>query len=170
MTMMMATLGLDNIAVAFALGPLQLGKRRTALLGVSFGVAEAGMTLLGSALGPEWLPTPAITGLARAGGLATLAVAALGLVWIGRRRGESIASPWALTALALLLGIDNLIAGCAADAAAFAPVSVVAMGALVGVFAAVACAAAATLFRPVPRWGAVASALMLTGLAVAGIA
>jgi hypothetical protein len=170
MTMMMATLGLDNITVAFALGPLQLGKRRTALLGLSFGVAEAGMTLLGSALGPGWLPTSAITGLARVGGLATLAVAVLGLVWIGRRRGEFIAGPWALTGLALLLGVDNLIAGCAADAAAFSPVSVVAMGALAGVFAAVACAVGATLFRPMPRWGVVASALMLTGLAVAGIA
>jgi hypothetical protein len=170
MTMMMATLGLDNIAVAFALGPLQLGKRRTALLGVSFGVAEAGMTLLGSALGPEWLPTAATADLARAGGLATLAVAMLGLVWIGRRRGEFVANPWALTGLALLLGIDNLIAGCAADAAAFSPVSIVAMGALLGVLAAGACAVGATLFRPVPRWGAVASALLLTGLAVAGIA
>src|ERR1700710_3199620 len=49
--MIMSTLGLDNIAVAFALGPLQLGSRRTLQLGLAFGLAEAGMMLLGSTLG-----------------------------------------------------------------------------------------------------------------------
>jgi hypothetical protein len=170
MTMIMATLGLDNIAVAFALGPLQLGKRRTALLGLWFGVAEAGMALLGSALGQGWLPTAMTTDVTRAGVLATLGVAVLGLAWIRRRPAGFVGNPWTLTGLALLLGIDNLIAGSAADATVFSPAPIMALGALIGVLAAAACAAGGALFRPAPRWGVLASALMLTGLAVARIA
>jgi putative Mn2+ efflux pump MntP len=168
--MMMATLGLDNIAVAFALGPLQLGRRRTALLAVSFGLTDAGMTLLGLALGPAWLPTPAMAEVTRAGALVTLAMAGLGLGWIRCRPAAFVGNPWMLAGLALLLGIDNLIAGSAADAAAVSLASIVAMGALTGGLAAAACAAGAALFRPVPRWSTAASAVMLAGLAVAGIA
>jgi hypothetical protein len=45
-----------------------------------------------------------------------------------------------------------------------------AMAALTGMFAAAACAVGGALLWPAPRWRAVASALMLAGLAVAGIA
>jgi hypothetical protein len=169
--MIMGTLGFDNIAIAFALGPLQLGRRSTLLLGLWFGFAEAGMTLLGSAFGHAWLPTMMMTTDAtRAGVLATLAVAVLALAWIGRRPEQFVANPSALAVLALLLGLDNLIAGSMADALVSSPGSIVAAGALVGTLAAAACAAGGALFRPVPRWGALTSAVMLTGLAVAGIA
>lgn len=167
--MMMATLGLDNLAVAFALGPLQLGGRRMLALGVCFGAAEAGMTLLGSALGSAWLPGAMTAEATRAGALATLAAAVLGLAWVERRPATLAGNPSALLALALLLGIDNLIAG-AADAAALSVASIAAAGALVGVLAVVSCAAGAALLGPMPRWGATASALMLTALAIAGIA
>src|ERR1044072_5270027 len=48
MTQLGFVLGLDNAAVALALGPLGLGARRTALLALLFGVAEALMPLAGS--------------------------------------------------------------------------------------------------------------------------
>jgi putative Mn2+ efflux pump MntP len=168
--MIMGTLGLDNIAVAFALGPLQLGRRGALLLGLWFGFAEAGMALLGSALGQSWLPTMMTIAATHAGVLATLGVAVLGLAWIGRRPAQFVANPSALAGLALLLGLDNLIAGSTADALVLSPAPIVAAGALVGALAAAACVAGGALFRPAPRWGAVASALMLTGLALAGIA
>jgi hypothetical protein len=83
--MIMSTLGLDNIAVAFALGPLQLGTRRTLQLGLAFGLAEAGMTLLGSMLGQTWLAAAMTTEMVRAGVLAALGLAVLGLVWVKTR-------------------------------------------------------------------------------------
>ena len=113
--MIMSTLGLDNIAVAFALGPLQLGPRRTLQLGLAFGIAEAGMTLLGSALGQAWLPAAMTTEMARAGVLATLGVAVLGLVWVKTRPADFVANAWTLAGLALLLGVDNLVAGTAPE-------------------------------------------------------
>jgi hypothetical protein len=168
--MTMGMLGLDNIAVAFALGPLQLGPRRTLQLGLAFGCAEAGMTLLGSALGDAWLPAFATTEATRASVLATLAVAVLALAWIKHRPADFLARPSALIALALLLGIDNLIAGSALDATALSYASIAAAGALLGALAAAASAAGGAAFRSAPRWSATASALMLTGLAVIGIA
>jgi hypothetical protein len=173
--MMMGTLGLDNLAVAFALGPLQLGRRRVLLLGLSFGFAEAGMTLFGAALGQAWLPQawlPAMmaTDAARAGVLATLAVAVCGLVWIRYRPADFVGSAWTLAGLALLLGIDNFVAGGELHGTSFSAAPIMAAGAVIGVLAIAACAAGGALFRLTPRWGALASALMLTGLAVAGIA
>jgi hypothetical protein len=167
--MIMSTLGLDNIAVAFALGPLQLGPRRTLLLGLSFGIAEAGMTLLGSAFSQAWLPAAMTTEMARAGLLASLGVAVLGLVWVKYRPADFVANGWTLAGLALLLGVDNLVAGAASDTAAVSFLQIVATSALVGTLAAVACAVGGAAFRPARRWGAVASGLMLLGLAAAGI-
>ena len=167
--MMTTTLGLDNLAVAFALGPLQFGNRRVAWLGICFGVAEIGMTLLGAALGPAFLPGVVAAEVTRAGALATLAVAMLGFVWIRHRPAAFVGQPAALLGLALLLGIDNLVAASAADAADFVAASLLADGVLIGLLAAAFCAAGGILFRPAPRWGAAASALLLTGLAVAGI-
>jgi putative Mn2+ efflux pump MntP len=168
--MIMSTLGLDNIAVAFALGPLQLGTRRTLQLGLAFGLAEAGMTLLGSMLGQTWLAAAMTAELARAGVLATLGVAMLGLVWVKTRPVDFLANAWSLARLALLLGVDNLAAGAAPEMAAVSLLQVVANGALVGALAAAACAAGDAAFRPARRWGAVASGLMLLALAAAGIA
>jgi hypothetical protein len=168
--MTMGTLGLDNIAVACALGPLRLGPRRIALLGLAFGFAEASMTLLGAAgLGRGWLPAMMTADAARAGVLATLAVALLGLAWIKCRPAEFVANSWALIGLSLLLGIDNLVAGSGLEGTAVSFASVVAESGLTGALAA-ACAAGSALFPLSPRAGTLVSALMLTGLAVAGIA
>src|SRR3954454_15813491 len=100
--MIMSTLGLDNIAVAFALGPLQLGARRTVQLGLAFGVAEAGMSLLGAALGQPWLTAAMTAEVARAGVLATLGIAVLGLVWVKTGPVDCVANAWTLAGLALL--------------------------------------------------------------------
>ena len=167
--MIMSTLGLDNIAVAFALGPLQLGTRRTLQLGLAFGLAEAGMTLLGSTLGQAWLPAVMTAEMARAGVLVTLGVAVLGLVWVKYRPADFVANAWTLAGLALLLGIDNLVAGTPPEIAGVSFFQIMANGALVGALAATACAVAGAAFRPARRWGAVASGLMLLGLAAAGI-
>jgi putative Mn2+ efflux pump MntP len=167
--MIMSTLGLDNIAVAFALGPLQLGPRRTLQLGLAFGFAEAGMMLLGSTLGPAWLPAAMTAEVARAGALATLGVAVLGLVWVKTRPADFVANAWALAGLALLLGIDNLVAGAAPELATVSFLQIAANGALLGALAAAACALGEAAFRPARRWSAVASGLMLLGLAAAGI-
>jgi hypothetical protein len=167
--MIMSTLGLDNIAVAFALGPLQLGTRRTLQLGLAFGIAEAGMLLLGSALGPAWLPAAMTTEMTRAGVLATLGVAVLGLVWVKYRPADFVATAWTLAGLALLLGIDNLVGGAAPEMADVSFLQIVANGVLVGALAAAACAIGGAAFRPARQWGAVASGLMLLALAAAGI-
>ena len=63
--------------------------------------------------------------------------------------------------------IDNFIAG-SDPAVSFAPVMTASV--LTGALATVACAAGAALFPLAPRRGALVSALLLTGLAVAGIA
>jgi hypothetical protein len=160
-------LGVDNIAVAFALGPLQFGPRRTLLLGLTFAAAEAGMTMLGASLRETWLPALTTVDTVRPGVLATLAVALLGLAWIGRRPADFVANPWALMGLALLLGVDNLIAGASSDAADVSTVQVVAAGALVGTLAAAACVLGGMAFWRAPRWRVVSSALMLLVLAAA---
>jgi putative Mn2+ efflux pump MntP len=165
--MIMSTLGLDNIAVAFALGPLQLGPRRTLQLGLAFGFAEAGMMLLGSMLGQAWLPAAMTAEMARAGVLATLGVAVLGVVWVKTRPADFVATAWTLAGLALLLGIDNLVA--APELAGLSFLQIVANGALVGALAAAACTLGGAAFRPVRRWGAVATGVMLLALAAAGI-
>jgi hypothetical protein len=167
--MIMSTLGLDNIAVAFALGPLQLGSRRTLQLGLAFGLAEAGMMLLGSTLRPAWLPAAMTAEMARAGVLATLGVAVLGLVWVKTRPVNFVVNAWTLAGLSLLLGVDNLVAGAAPDIATVSFLQIVADGALVGALAAAACAVGGAAFRPARRWGAVGSGLMLLALAAAGI-
>jgi hypothetical protein len=167
--MIMSTLGLDNIVVAFALGPLQLGPRRTLQLGLAFGIAEAGMSLLGSALCEPWLAAAMTTEMVRAGVLAAVGLAVLGLVWVKTRPVGFVANAWTLAGLALLLGVDNLVAGAAPELAGLSFLQIVANGALVGALAAAACALGDAAFRPVRRWGAVASSLMLLGLAAAGI-
>lgn len=167
--MIIGALGLDNIAVGFAFGPLRIGARRTALLGLCFAVAEAGMTLLGSTFATAWLPKLPALDAARAGALATLGVAALGLAWVKARPATFVGNPWALIALALLLGIDNFIGGASREIADLSPLIIIASAAATGLLAAAACVATGRLFRTVPQWGAAACGLMLVGLAVAGI-
>jgi hypothetical protein len=132
-------------------------------------LAEAGMMLLGSTLGQAWLPAAMTTEMARAGVLATLGAAVLGLVWVNYRPADFVTNAWTLAGLALLVGVDNLVAGAAPDTAAVSFLQIVATSALVGTLAAVACAVGGAALRPARRWGAVASGLMLLGLAAAGI-
>jgi hypothetical protein len=167
--MIIGALGFDNIAVGFALGPLRISPRRTALLGLSFAVTEAGMTLLGSTFAAAWLPKFVGLDGAVAAMLATLGVGVLGLAWVKARPAAFVGNPWALIALALLLGIDNLIAGASRDVAALSPPVIIANSAATGLLATAACAATGFMFRTVPQWGAAACGLMLVGLAVAGI-
>lgn len=166
--MTVSVLGLDNIAVAFAMGPLGLEWRRIGLLGVIFAVAEAGMALLGAAAG-DFIGPSSIAEAVHAGALPTVAVALIGLTWITYRPADIVASPWALLGMSLLLGLDNCIAGRLGDAGA-SPASFVVAGILTGVLASAACAVSGTLFTLAPRSGALASTLMLAGLAIAGIA
>jgi hypothetical protein len=160
-------LGVDNIAVAFALGPLQFGPRRTLLLGLTFAAAEAAMTMLGASLREAWLPALTTVDTVRPCVLATLSVALLGLAWIGRRPEDFVANPWTLMGLALLLGVDNLVAGASSDAADISTMQVMASGAWVGAFAAAACVLGGVTLRPAPRWRVASSALMLLMLAAA---
>jgi hypothetical protein len=168
--MTLGTLGLDNIAIAFALGPLGLGWRRIGLLGVVFAVAEAGMALLGATAGRFIGPSAATTAeAAHVGTLATMAVALVGLAWIKCRPADIVANPCALLGMSLLLGIDNFIAARLDDPAP-AFVSLVTAGILTGALAAAACAAGSSWFPLAPRAGAMVSALMLAGLAIARMA
>jgi hypothetical protein len=101
--------------------------------------------------------------------LATLGVAVLGLVWVKTRPVDFVANARTLAGLALLLGVDNLVAGNARELAAVSLSQTAANGALVGALAAAACTVGGAAFRPARRWGRVASGVMLLGLAAAGI-
>jgi hypothetical protein len=125
--------------------------------------------LLGSTFAPAWLPKFVGLDGVVAAMLATLGVGVLGLAWVKARPAAFVGNPWALIALALLLGIDNLIAGASRDVAALSPPVIIANSAATGLLATAACAATGLMFRTVPQWGAAACGLMLVGLAVAGI-
>jgi putative Mn2+ efflux pump MntP len=132
--------GLDNAAVALVLGPL-LGWRRGLVLAAMFGACETLMPLAGAAL-----PFAAFeTGLAglRTAVLAVAATTVAGLLLARRDPAALAASPAALAALALLLGLDNLVAGQGAGSLGAA----LATGAISGAVAAAACAAGAMAGR-----------------------
>jgi hypothetical protein len=165
--MTIGMLGLDNIAIAFALGPLGLGWRRIALLGVVFAVAEAGMSVLGATTG-GFIGPSAATATAQVAGPLAMAGAVIGLAWIKSRPADIVANPWALLAMSLLLGIDNLVAG-RADGLVVSLTSLVTAGALTGALASAACALGGTM-SPLPsRASATLSALMLAGLAISRV-
>ncbi|MBR0774218.1 hypothetical protein JQ625_05180 [Bradyrhizobium diazoefficiens] len=165
--MTVSMLGLDNIAIAFALGPLGLGWRRIGLLGVIFGVAEAGMSLLGATTGGFVGPSAA-TATAQAAALLAIASVVIGLAWIKSRPTDIVANPWALLGMSLLLGIDNLVAG-RSEGLVVSLASLIAAGALTGALASAACAVGSTM-SPLPvRASATLSALMLAGLAISRV-
>ena len=169
MTQIGFVLGLDNLVVALALGPLGLSARRTALLAVLFGSAEALMPLAGSAFGA------AIGGLTLGGDanavrvtvLAMLATMVLGLTLVRRDPAVLVGHPAMLVALAALLGLDNFTAGATGSAAGLAALAT--SGLVSGALAFIACFASGGVVhlvarRPVP----LACAVMLA--AVAGLA
>ena len=169
MTQLGFVLGLDNVAVALALGPLGLSARRTALLAVLFGAAEALMPLAGSVFGA------AIGGSALAGDgavrvtvLATLATMVLGLTLVRRDPRALVGHPAMLVALAALLGLDNFAAGVTGSAAGLAALAT--SGLVSGALAFVACLASGGVVHLVARRSVpLAAAVMLAALAVAGL-
>ena len=158
-------LGLDNIAVALALGPLGLSARRTALLAVLFGASEALMPLAGT-----FAATGAMAPLAhpvRVTVLATLATMVLGLTLVRCDPVVAAGHPAMLLALALLLGLDNFAAGATGAVSGFALAT---SGLVSGALAFAACLVSGVVVRriahrPLP----VASIVMLAALAVAGL-
>ena len=162
-------LGLDNVAVALALGPLALSARRAALLAVLFGASEALMPLAGSAFGAA-IGGSALVGDAnavRVTVLATLATMVLGLTLVRREPGVAVGHPATLVALAVLLGLDNFAAGATG---AVSGLALATSGLMSGALAFVACLVSGVgvrrvAHRPLP----VASIVMLAALAVAGL-
>ena len=171
MTQLGFVLGLDNAAVALALGPLGLGARRTALLAVLFGAAEALMPLAGSMVyqaSGVALASDAATAV-RVAVLATLATAVLGLALVRRDPAALVGHPAMLVALALLLGLDNFAAGVAGASAGFSFTALATSGLVSGALAFVACVASGSVARLVARrWAPLASSIILAALAVAG--
>ena len=159
-------LGLDNVVVALALGPLVLSARRTALLAVLFGASEALMPLTGTfAATGAFAP---VGEAVRVTVLATLATMVLGLTLVRREPGVVVGHPATLVALAVLLGLDNFAAG--ATGAVAGPAALATAGLLSGALAFAACLASGAVVqrvahRPLP----VASTVMLAALAVAGL-
>jgi putative Mn2+ efflux pump MntP len=164
-------LGLDNVAVALALGPLGLSARRTLLLAVLFGSAEALMPLAGSAFGAA-IGASALVGDAnavRVTVLATLATMVLALTLVRRDPIVLVGHPALLVALSLLLGLDNFAAGVT-DAVA-GPAALAASGLVSGALAFIACSASGSVVHLAARRSVpLASTVMLAALAVAGLA
>jgi putative Mn2+ efflux pump MntP len=158
-------LGLDNVAVALALGPLILSTRRTALLAVLFGASEALMPLAGTLLAAGALPVDAAGEGVRIVVLATLASMVLGLTLVRRDPAALVGHPAMLLALAVLLGFDNFIAGATGSVAGAALATA---GLVSGGLAFAACLASGLAVQRVARRSLpLASTLMLAALAVA---
>jgi hypothetical protein len=93
------SLGLDSFCVCMLVGMRSVAWRERAFLALGFGAWDAFGTLLGSTLGsaaPHGLEIPAVVAYAIA------ALVYLGMAPSGR---------WALYALPVLCGLDNLLAG-----------------------------------------------------------
>jgi hypothetical protein len=153
--------GLDNAAVAVALGPL-LGWRRGLALAILFGLAEMLMPLAGLAL--AW-PSEAVASAGLRSGVLVLAGTSIaGLLLVRRDPAAVIASPAAMAGLALLLGLDNLVVGTEVGSAAGAAV----IGLVSAGLAAAACGTGALIgARVSPRTAAFGSAGGLFALALA---
>ena len=167
MTQLGFVLGLDNVAVALALGPLGLSARRTALLAVLFGAAEALMPLAGSAFGATIGASALVgDGAVRVTVLATLATMVLGLTLVRRDPTVLVGHPAMLVALAALLGLDNFAAGATGNAAGLAALAT--SGLMSGALAFVACLVSGGVIHFAARRSVpLASAVMLA--AVAGL-
>ena len=161
-------LGLDSAAVALALGPLDLGIRRMVLLGLCFATAEIAMTLAGSALGIKAAGIAGYADLAHTAVPIMLAVAVAGVALVRRAPAALVGSPLALLGLAVLLGLDNLVAGAGLAASGVSFVAIVVAGALSGSLALACCVAGRQATRVLaPPWRAAASVAMLAALVVA---
>jgi len=163
-------LGLDNALVALALGPLNLGTRRMALLGLCFAAAEVLMTLAGTAAG-AMVPIDLFAASTRAGLLATLAVTIAALALLRRDPTACVGSPSGMVGLALLLSLDNLFAGAGLSLSGSSLAAVCGTAALSGLLAFAACAAGNLPARALtPTWRPFATAGALAAIAAAGMA
>ena len=163
MTMQLGfVLGLDNVAVALALGTLGLSPRRSALLALLFGASEALMPLAGAFLGG----LPAGEAM-RVAVLATRATMVLGLTLVRREPAVVVGHPAMLITLALLLGLDNFAAGATGAVSGFALAT---SGLLSGALAFAAClSSGAVVQRLACRALPLASSVMLAALAAAAL-
>jgi putative Mn2+ efflux pump MntP len=162
-------LGLDNVAVALALGPLVLSTRRTALLAVLFGLAEALMPFAGTfaAIG-GFAPVGDAAHAVRVTVLATFATMVLGLTLVRREPGVVVGHPAMLVALAVLLGLDNFAAGATGGVAG--PAALATAGLVSGTLAFAACLTSGAVVQRVARRSlSLVSAVVLAALAVAGL-
>ena len=118
------------------------------------------MPLLGAALAWSWSPGEGF----EVGALAVAATGIAGLVLAKRDPAGLIRSPWAMAGLALVLGLDNFVAGQAASSMA----ATLTIGIVSAAVAVAACAAGATAGRSL---GARAAAVAASGgLALAAAA
>ena len=138
-------LGLDNALVALALAPVCHKAGRLWLLAAWFAVVEAAAPVAGALLGSV-LPVARPPEAVQTAVVLTLGLAVLGMNLAKRDPARLVGSGRTIGALALLLGIDNLLAGAgmagAADplsasaASGFASAGVVLMACAVGRLAA----------------------------------
>lgn len=163
---MMTTFGLvygvDNAAAALALAPV-LGWRRGLMLAAFFGAAEALMPLAGAALA---LPALGAGEAIRVGLLALLGTTIAGLALTRRDPAALVGSPWSMAGLAILLGLDNLVAGASLGAAdaPWATILSIALGS--AALSALACLAGAALTSRLDR----RRAAMVSGAALIAVA
>jgi putative Mn2+ efflux pump MntP len=160
--------GLDNAAVALALGPL-LGWRRGLVLALLFAAAEMLMPLAGAALA---LPPFGAEDAIRAGLLGLTGTTIAGLLLVRRDPAALVGSPAAMVGLAILLGLDNLVAGAGMQAAGFSAAHIATVGIVSGALSAAACLIGVLAARPFDRRraGLLSSAalLALAGLSLVG--
>jgi putative Mn2+ efflux pump MntP len=147
--------GSDNLHFGTAFGLLPLSRQRRVAFALAFGVAEIGMTLVGSALGGGF-GGELLTGF-------SLALAGA-LVLLGWARGADLARlsghPAALVLLPLALSLDNLAAGAGLSRDGLP--AVLGAGLLSALMAVVGLAASGVIARWRPRAATpLAGALML---------
>ena len=104
--------GADNFQVACGLGMLPVGRARKWVLGASFGVCEAAMSLAGLWMG-ALLRIHVFSGASLAGAIALLAsgVVLIYLALNDRELEGAANSAWMIFGLPLSLSLDNLVAG-----------------------------------------------------------
>jgi hypothetical protein len=136
------------------------------LLALLFGASEALMPLAGWAFAAAGFFAPVGEGV-RIAVLATLATLVLGVTMVRRDPAALVGHPAMLLVLAVLLGLDNFIAGAAGGVSGFALATT---GLVSGALAFAACLASSIAVQRVARRSMpLASTVMLAALAVAAL-
>ena len=125
------------------------------------------MPLVGAAMA---LPALGAAEAIRAGLLALLGTTIAGLLLVRRDPAALVGSPAAMAGLAVLLGLDNLVAGAGMSAAGSSVAAVAAIGLASASVAAAACFVGVLLARRLDRRRAgLLSSVMLLALATASL-